>query len=374
MNKLSKFQEPAGELPTNFVSWDPVYRFGTKPNESKTSTIDQFRFNQESPLRQFVQTVSSEEEKQNQQYSGNYYYTSTKDSPRPNWVFIRSEEPLKPMEQEIAEVLPGTGDVAEVTQIGKDLSQGNIGNALLGAGLFLIPGNWNKFVEKLKSLRFNFKLNQLTKTPEFNYRVREHSRNEQLQNLMNYGSNSDILVHGDPAGIGVTKVGTAIGSSDGKLTSFPHFENDMLVPGKGQSLRIKQKENIRQIDNEDRPIFWGDGIPFYETRKGHMSMFDNDQHVRWLATGNSTHRIQNPNDFILDHPYRYIATKRSSTLNPITTRTGISRDMTEIQSKAVPIDKIWGIEWDPLTQTWGKTIYNINGRFYKQGGKIDENN
>lgn len=370
MSKLPKFQEPAGELPTNFVSWDPVYRFGTKPNEPKMSTIDQFRFNQESPLRQFVQTVSSEEGKQNQQYSGNYYYTSTKDSPRPNWVFIRSEEPLKPMEQEIAEVLPGTGDVAEVTQIGKDLSQGNIGNALLGAGLFLIPGNWNKFVEKLKSLRFNFKLNQLTKTPEFNYRVREYSRNKQLQDLMNYGPNSDILVHGDPAGIGVTKVGTAIGSSDGKLTSFPHFENDMLVPGKGQSLRIKQEENVRQIDNEDRPIFWGDGIPFYETRKGHMDMFDNDEYVHWLATGNSTHRIQNPNDFILDHPYRYIATKRSSTLNPITTRTSTSRDMTEIQSKAVPIDKIWGIEWDPLTQTWGKTIYDTSGRFYKLGGKI----
>lgn len=155
MSKLPKFQEPAGELPTNFVSWDPIYRFGTKPNDSKISTIDQFRFNQESPLRQFVQTVSSEEGKQNQQYSGNYYYTSTKDNPRPHWEFIRSEEPLQPMEQEIAEILPGTGDVAEVTQIGKDLSQGNIGNALLGAGLLFLPGNANKFLNintKLKNI------------------------------------------------------------------------------------------------------------------------------------------------------------------------------------------------------------------------------
>lgn len=355
---LPKFQEPAGTLP----------EFSSLP------ASEQFRMRQESPLFKFVQTVNSEQGKQNQNYSGKYYYVQNDQNPQGTWQFIRSEEPLKPMEQEIAEYLPGTGDAAEVVNIGKDINQGNIGRALLGSTLLLLPGNWSKLIEKLKYLRFNFELNRLVKTPEFNYRVKEYSRDKQLQDLMNYGSNSNILVHGDPASTGITKVGAAIGSSDGKLTSFPHFENDKFVPGKGQSLRIDQGENIRQINSEDRPIFWGDGIPFYETRKGNMSMFDNDEYIHWLATGNSIHRIQNPNDFVLDHPYRYIATKRSSALNPVTTRTGTNRDMTEIQSKEVPIDKIWGIEWDPLTQTWGKTIYSVNGKFYKRGGKINENN
>ena len=52
---------------------------------------------------------------------------------------IRSEESLEPVS--IASILPGTGDVAEGASIINDISKGNIGSALLGAGLFMIPGN-----------------------------------------------------------------------------------------------------------------------------------------------------------------------------------------------------------------------------------------
>ena len=138
MNKLPKFQEPAGNLPTYFVPGTII------PDQSKMSAVERFEYQQNSPFQQFINTVNSKEGKQNQRYSGNYHYVSTKDNSRPHWEFIRSEEPLKPMEQEIVEVLPGTGDVAEVTQIGKDLFRGNVGSALLGASLFFIPGNLGK--------------------------------------------------------------------------------------------------------------------------------------------------------------------------------------------------------------------------------------
>lgn len=145
MSKLPKFQEPAETLPTSFVP-DATQKYleMVVPDWNKMSAAEQFQFRQNSPLYQFVQMISSEEGKQNQQYSGNYHYTATKDNPRPHWEFIRSEEPLKPMSLEIAEVLPGTGDLAEIVQIGKDLSQGNIGSAVIGASLFFIPGNLGK--------------------------------------------------------------------------------------------------------------------------------------------------------------------------------------------------------------------------------------
>lgn len=134
---LPKFQD-SGTLPgtiPDFLDW------------SKMSDAERFQVRM-SPLYQFVQTVNSDQGKQNSQYSGNYYWTKTKDNPQEHWEFVRSEEPLQPMEQEIVEYLPGTGDVAEVANIGKNLSQGNIGNAMLAAGLLILPGNIGKAVRR----------------------------------------------------------------------------------------------------------------------------------------------------------------------------------------------------------------------------------
>jgi hypothetical protein len=62
-------------------------------------------------------------------------------------VAIRTEQPLQPLEQSIAEWLPGTGDVAEVEQIANDVKNGNLGSATLGAGLLLLPGNAGKLLK-----------------------------------------------------------------------------------------------------------------------------------------------------------------------------------------------------------------------------------
>lgn len=62
-------------------------------------------------------------------------------------IAIRTEQPLVPLEQNIAEWLPGTGDVAEVGYITNDVKNGNYGTAALGAGLLLLPGNAGKLLK-----------------------------------------------------------------------------------------------------------------------------------------------------------------------------------------------------------------------------------
>ena len=62
-------------------------------------------------------------------------------------IVMRTEQPLVPLEQSIAEWLPGTGDVAEVEQIANDVKNGNLGSATLGAGLLLLPGNAGKLLK-----------------------------------------------------------------------------------------------------------------------------------------------------------------------------------------------------------------------------------
>ena len=54
---------------------------------------------------------------------------------------LKYEEPLQPLSQEIASFLPGTGDITEAGNIINNTVSGNLGSALLGASLFVIPGN-----------------------------------------------------------------------------------------------------------------------------------------------------------------------------------------------------------------------------------------
>lgn len=54
---------------------------------------------------------------------------------------LKYEEPLQPLSQEIMSFVPGVGDAIEAGNIIKDATSGNIGSALLGASLFVIPGN-----------------------------------------------------------------------------------------------------------------------------------------------------------------------------------------------------------------------------------------
>lgn len=279
----------------------------------------------------------------------------------PDGTISYGEKPLVNVDGLIAAtVVPALGTGETLLNIGRGIITGNpvqVATSIIGA---VVPGAAKGAIRKL---------NASIDTPEFKYRVREHARNQQLQEMMNYGPNSDILVHGDPAATGVQKVGNAIGYSDGKLTSFPHFENGNLVPGKGGVITEVYSGGINHTI-EDRPIFWGDGRPFYETRVGNEKLFNDNKYINYLATQSHKYAKNRPNEFILESPYRYIATERTSTVSPVNTRQGVSRDMSEIQTKEVPVDKLWGIEWDPLIGTWGKTIYSPNGIFRKYGGLL----
>lgn len=63
-------------------------------------------------------------------------------------VTIRTEQPLVPLEQSIAEWLPGTGDVAEVGYIANDVKNGNYGTAALATAMVALPGNIGKIFRK----------------------------------------------------------------------------------------------------------------------------------------------------------------------------------------------------------------------------------
>ena len=63
-------------------------------------------------------------------------------------VAIRTEQPLVPLEQSIAEYLPGTGDAAEVGYIANDIKNGNYGSAALAAAMVALPGNVGKIFRK----------------------------------------------------------------------------------------------------------------------------------------------------------------------------------------------------------------------------------
>lgn len=66
--------------------------------------------------------------------------------PRYQDPLTNKDKPLEPVS--IAFILPGTGDIAEGASIINDISKGNIGSALLGTTLFLIPGNIPQILRK----------------------------------------------------------------------------------------------------------------------------------------------------------------------------------------------------------------------------------
>ena len=79
-------------------------------------------------------------------------------------VAIRIEQPLRPLEQSIAEWLPGTGDVAEVGYIADDVKNGRYGSAALAAGLMFLPGAVaHKIIDLNGIKKVNVKLEDPTK-------------------------------------------------------------------------------------------------------------------------------------------------------------------------------------------------------------------
>lgn len=62
---------------------------------------------------------------------------------------LKYEEPLQPFTQEIISFIPGIGDAIEAGNIIKDATSGNIGSALFGASLFVIPGNIPTIIKRI---------------------------------------------------------------------------------------------------------------------------------------------------------------------------------------------------------------------------------
>lgn len=118
--------------------------------QSKSKTPEQQVQRATSPIQSFVNFISSDKGKAIQTVDGHYdYHPDTK-----SWSFMRSEKPLESVEQKVAEILPGTGDVAEIAQIGRDISSGQLGSALLGAGFLILPGNLNKTIKNSKPSQY----------------------------------------------------------------------------------------------------------------------------------------------------------------------------------------------------------------------------
>lgn len=67
-------------------------------------------------------------------------------------IAIRTEQPLVPLEQSVAEWLPGTGDIVELGYVANDVKNGNLGRAVLTAGLVALPGGIGTAVHKARPL------------------------------------------------------------------------------------------------------------------------------------------------------------------------------------------------------------------------------
>lgn len=114
-------------------------------------------------------------------------------------IVIRTEQPLMPLEQSVAEWLPGPGDVAEVGYIADDVKNGNYGSAALGAGLIFLPGNAGKL---LRGKRIANKLNSFIKktSPE------KISRYNEVQFIDQMFTDPNRAVHVSPNSVyGATK-------------------------------------------------------------------------------------------------------------------------------------------------------------------------
>lgn len=85
-------------------------------------------------------------DKQQARVTSRLYEIANREHKQQHPLTARTDKPLEPVS--IASILPGTGDVAEGASIINDISKGNIGSALLGTTLFLIPGNIPQILRK----------------------------------------------------------------------------------------------------------------------------------------------------------------------------------------------------------------------------------
>lgn len=321
--------------------------------QSKSKTPEQQVQSATSPIQSFVNFISSDKGKATQTVDGRYdYHPDTK-----SWSFMRSEKPLEFVEQKVAEILPGTGDIAEIAQIGKDISSGQLGSALLGASLLVIPGNASTLYKKYPFA--------MTHVADSKYLLK--TAQEGKEKLI---APSFAIVKGNQKGkiFGETLNEPVIFFGTKKIVTDPKYEQyigDAMTPGLNGYLFKKSKytvnDNLSEIlkDEYDNMKFKSNPVSFEESVQ---NIHDPERKIFW----------NNYNEGKLWRDYDY--NESPIVLGP--DKSSMIKLMNKHKVDYVPYSPThfkehFGVEYfDDLIDAIYKQVPEVK---FKQGGKIDEN-
>lgn len=189
-------------------------------------------------------------------------------------------------------------------------------------------------------------------------------RDRLIDEHLNFGENSNILVHGDPAATGVYTTSSGIGKGVATVENYPYFKNGKLHPTKDRYTDYRG-----DVQNQ---IFWGDGIPFFETRgkafENILNLLNKPSDYKYFSTVNKERLMSNAQDFPTENPYRFIISEKPKN-STIRNSIGVSRAGKEIITNDIPIDVLQGFEYDPLTKTFNRVLYHTPIQGYKKYAK-----
>lgn len=273
----------------------------------------------------------------------------------------------------IAPMLPVAGEMAWKAMnnpwlsAGFDVATGNYGDAAVGLAADLLP--WNRIRNNIAGIEMllGTKFDRLTPS-KGNKILRQRlddlfNRDRFISENLEFGKDSDILVHGDPVHTGARVTSQGIGKGVATPDSYPYSKNGMLYP-------TKDKYHDYKSDSENK-IFWGSGMPFFEARgKGLDNMIQflksKDGQI-YLSTTDGRELLERANDIPTESGYRFITTEATPNINPeIRNTIGPTQNGIEVITDAVPAKQLKGFEYDPLLKTWARVLYKKNGGKTKQ--------
>ena len=253
-----------------------------------------------------------------------------------------------------------------VVSAGIDVATGNYGDAAVGLATDLLP--WNRIRNNIAGIGMllGTKFDRLT--PSKGVKILRQrlndlfNRDRFISENLEFGKDSDIIVHGDPVHTGAYVTSQGIGKCVATPDSYPYSKNGMLYP-------TKDRYHDYKSDSENK-IFWGSGIPFFEARgKGFDNMIQllksKDGRI-YLSTTNRRKLLERANDIPTESGYRFITTEATPNINPeIRNTIGPTQNGIEVVTDAVPTKQLKGFEYDPLLKTWARVLYK------KKGGKTN---
>lgn len=254
-----------------------------------------------------------------------------------------------------------------VVSAGIDVATGNYGDAAVGLVTDLLP--WNRIRNNIAGIGMllGTKFDRLTPSKGNKILLQRlndlFNRDRFISENLEFGKDSDILVHGDPVHTGARVTSQGIGKGVATPDSYPYSKNGMLYP-------TKDRYHDYKSDSENK-IFWGSGIPFFEARgKGFDNMIQllksKDSRI-YLSTTNRRKLLERANDIPTESGYRFITTEATPNINPeIRNTIGPNQNGIEVVTDAVPTKQLKGFEYDPLLKTWGRVLYK------KKGGKTKQ--